>query len=150
MQNVGLRQPRNDYVKEKNRDSEAEDEWDKVEENPKVLEKSGSNQFSSTRYHTMVSRQKSKKDKKTVSSGRKSAWDTENEREKAKRREERLRELEEASEERGRLALQKERLLRKSRGAEESLKRLELIRRRQKMKEIGDIALAHASFNQQH
>ena len=126
---------------------QAEDKWDKVEENPKVLEKSGSNQFSSTRYHTMVSRQKSTKEKKTVSSGRKSAWDTENEREKAKRREERLRELEEASEERGRLALQKERLLRKSRGAEESLKRLELIRRRQKMKEIGDIALAHVSHS---
>ena len=97
----------------------------------------------------MVSRQKSKKDKKTVSSGRKSAWDTGKSRERESQEERGdFIELEEASEERGRLALQKERLLRKSRGAEESLKRLELIRRRQKMKEIGDIA--RTSFNQQH
>ena len=121
----------------------AEDDWDRVEENPKILEENGSSQFSSTRYHTMVSRQKKSKDKDKVSSGRRSAWDTENEIEKVKRREERRRELEEASKERGRLALQKERLIRKSRGAEESLKHLELIRRRQRMKEIGDIALAH-------
>ena len=122
------------------RRQQAEADWDKVEENPKVVEESGVSKFSSTRYHTMVSRKKSSK---TVSSGRKSAWDTEEEREKAKRREVKLREMEEAAEVRGKLALRKQRLLLKSKGAEESLKHLELIRRRQKMKEIGDVALAH-------